>query len=42
MGNRGLPKFRAALEKLAAYGDPMVAEHARWAVGKMGDAIRRF
>jgi len=42
MGNRGLPQFRPALEKLAASEDPMVAEHERWAVGEMGDAIRRF
>jgi epoxyqueuosine reductase len=32
MGNRGLPQFRAPLEKLAGSGDPMVAEHARWAL----------
>ncbi len=38
MGNRALPQFRPALEKLAASPDPMVAEHARWALGKLGDA----
>jgi len=32
MGNRGLPQFRAPLEKLAASDDPLVAEHARWAL----------
>jgi epoxyqueuosine reductase len=32
MGNRGLPQFRAPLEKLAASEDPVVAEHARWAL----------
>ena len=32
MGNRGLPQFRAPLEKLAASQDPLVAEHARWAL----------
>ena len=35
MGNRGLPQFRVALEKLTASEDPMVAEHARWALGKL-------
>jgi epoxyqueuosine reductase len=32
MGNRGLPQFRAPLEKLAASQDATVAEHARWAL----------
>ena len=32
MGNSGLPKFRASLDKLAAEPDAMVAEHARWAL----------
>ncbi|MEI9974312.1 MAG: 4Fe-4S double cluster binding domain-containing protein [Ignavibacteriota bacterium] len=32
MGNRGLPQFRAPLEKLAASADTLVAEHARWAL----------
>ena len=32
MGNRGLEKFRAPLEKLAASADPLVAEHASWAL----------
>ncbi|MGO9970635.1 MAG: tRNA epoxyqueuosine(34) reductase QueG [Bryobacteraceae bacterium] len=32
MGNARLEKFRAPLEKLAAHEDPMVAEHARWAL----------
>ena len=32
MGNRGLPQFRAPLEKLAASEYPAVAEHARWAL----------
>jgi epoxyqueuosine reductase len=36
MGNRGLARFRPALEKLAASEDPMVAGHARWALGKLG------
>ncbi|MGB9455903.1 MAG: tRNA epoxyqueuosine(34) reductase QueG [Bryobacteraceae bacterium] len=38
MGNRGLPQFRPALERLAATADPMVAEHARWALGKLAAA----
>jgi hypothetical protein len=32
MGNSGLPRFRPALERLAAMPDAMVAEHARWAL----------
>jgi epoxyqueuosine reductase len=35
MGNRRLQKFRAPLEKLAESADPVVAEHARWALGRM-------
>ena len=38
MGNRGLARFRPALEKLAAFEDRTVAEHARWALGKLGDS----
>ena len=34
MGNRGLPQFRAPLEKLAALEDAVVAEHARWALDR--------
>jgi epoxyqueuosine reductase len=34
MGNRALPQFRAPLEKLAASPDPVVAEHARWALAR--------
>jgi epoxyqueuosine reductase len=34
MGNRGLPQFRAPLEKLAASHDPVVADHARWALAR--------
>jgi len=32
MGNSRQEKFRPALEKLAASGDSVVAEHARWAL----------
>ena len=35
MGNRKLEKFRAPLEKLAASPDPLVAEHARWALEQL-------
>jgi len=38
MGNRALPQFRPALEKLSASEDPIVAEHARWALGKLAEA----
>ena len=34
MGNARHEKFRAPLEKLAASGDAVVAEHARWALGQ--------
>lgn len=36
MGNSGLEKFRAPLEKLAASPDPVVAEHASWALEQIG------
>ena len=35
MGNSGLGKFREALGRLAASEDPVVAEHARWALGRL-------
>lgn len=35
MGNSRLPKFRPALERLAAGGDPIVAEHAQWALAQL-------
>jgi epoxyqueuosine reductase len=35
MGNRGLPRFRAPLEKLAGSEDTVLAEHARWALGQL-------
>ena len=35
MGNRGLARFRQPLERLAASPDPVVAEHARWALGQL-------
>jgi epoxyqueuosine reductase len=35
MGNSGLARFRAPLEKLAAHQNPLVAEHASWALGRI-------
>jgi epoxyqueuosine reductase len=35
MGNAGSEKFRGPLEKLAAHEDPLVAEHARRALGQL-------
>jgi epoxyqueuosine reductase len=32
MGNSGLPQLRAPLETLAESADPIIAEHARWAL----------
>lgn len=37
MGNAGLPRFRAPLERLAAHEDPLVREHATWALGRLCD-----
>jgi len=36
MGNAGLPEFRVPLERLAQSADPLVAEHARWALAALG------
>lgn len=36
MGNSRLEKFRAPLQKLADSSDPIVAGHARWALGRLG------
>jgi len=35
MGNARRPEFRAPLEELAARPDPVVAEHARWALDQL-------
>lgn len=35
MGNAGLAKFRAPLERLAGHPDPLVSEHAQWALGQI-------
>jgi epoxyqueuosine reductase len=37
MGNSGLARFRAPLARLAEHEDPVVAEHASWALKKSGD-----
>jgi epoxyqueuosine reductase len=36
MGNSGLERFREPLERLAKSEDPLVAEHARWALERLG------
>lgn len=36
MGNSGMEKFRIPLEKLSTFGDPLVEEHARWALTRLG------
>jgi epoxyqueuosine reductase len=38
MGNSGQAKFREPLEKLAAFENELVAEHARWALEHLGPA----
>lgn len=38
MGNSRLPKFLAALERLAAGSDDVVAGHARWAIGQITES----
>ncbi|MBI4463472.1 MAG: hypothetical protein HY647_02100 [Acidobacteria bacterium] len=35
MGNSGLPQFRGVLERLAQHPDPVIQEHARWAVNRL-------
>jgi len=35
MGNSGDPKFREPLQSLAEHADPLVREHAVWALGKL-------
>jgi epoxyqueuosine reductase len=36
MGNSGVQEFIPDLEKMASEGDPVVAEHAEWAIRKLG------
>jgi epoxyqueuosine reductase len=40
MGNARRENFRAPLERLAAHKDPLVAEHARWALEQLGERKR--
>ncbi|MEO8367728.1 MAG: tRNA epoxyqueuosine(34) reductase QueG, partial [Candidatus Solibacter sp.] len=35
MGNAGHERYRGSLERLAGSGDPVVAEHAEWALGRL-------
>jgi epoxyqueuosine reductase len=37
MGNSRSPEFRAPLEKLAESADAVVADHARWALRRLGE-----
>ena len=37
MGNSGLAKFRAPLERLATSGDALVAEHAAWGLQRLDE-----
>lgn len=37
MGNSGQTKFREPLERMAAFPDELVAEHARWALKQLQD-----
>ncbi|HSM86602.1 MAG TPA: tRNA epoxyqueuosine(34) reductase QueG [Candidatus Limnocylindrales bacterium] len=37
MGNSGSKEFIPLLEKMAAHGDPVIAEHARWALKKLSE-----
>jgi epoxyqueuosine reductase len=37
MGNSGLDKFRAPLEKLAASPNPLVSEHAAWGLRMLSE-----
>jgi len=38
MGNAAREQFRPALERLAASDDPVVSDHARWALEQLGEA----
>jgi epoxyqueuosine reductase len=35
MGNAALPEFRAPLERLASHEEPLVREHAAWALARL-------
>jgi epoxyqueuosine reductase len=38
MGNSGAARFRGPLERLAEHADPVVSEHARWALARLESA----
>jgi epoxyqueuosine reductase len=40
MGNSGQPRFVPVLEKLSNDTDPVVAEHAKWALQRLREARR--
>ncbi len=42
MGNSGNREFRPLLEKLAANPDPLVQEHALWAIEQLGSGGEKF
>ena len=35
MGNSGLARLRAPLERLSRHSDPLIAEHAQWALQRL-------
>jgi epoxyqueuosine reductase len=35
MGNSGLEEFREPLERMTRHPDPLVAEHAGWALSRL-------
>ena len=39
MGNSGDPKFRPALERLAAHADSLISDHARWALARCAERV---
>jgi epoxyqueuosine reductase len=39
MGNAGLERFREPLQRLANHPDPVVAEHARWALRRVAPSL---
>jgi epoxyqueuosine reductase len=42
MGNAGLAEFRGPLERLAQSADPLVADHARWALARLDRHLARL
>jgi len=41
MGNSGRKEYVADLERLATNEDPVIAEHARWAIGRLNQKNHR-